>query len=88
MLEGVVSGNTNKNHRKILTSINAETMMKEHEPITVSCFYQHINIIITSLLDRVNSLPNDKILVWSKLKAFADDILNVTQLKKKSSLIG
>ena len=26
-----------------------------------------------------NSLPNDKILVWSKLKAFADDKINVTK---------
>ena len=26
-----------------------------------------------------NSLPNDKILDWSKLKAFADDTINVTQ---------
>ena len=25
----------------------------------------------------VNSLPNDKILDWSKLKAFADDEINV-----------
>ena len=29
-----------------------------------------------------NSLPNDKILDWSKLKAFADDILNVNQKLK------
>ena len=27
---------------------------------------------------RVNSLPNDKVLDWSKLKAFADDKINVT----------
>ena len=26
-----------------------------------------------------NSIPNDKILDWSKLKAFADDKINVTE---------
>ena len=29
-----------------------------------------------------NSLPNDKILDWSKLKAFADAKINVTQMLK------
>ena len=33
----------------------------------------------------LNSLPNDKILDWSKLKAFADDKINVT-VKLKFSL--
>ena len=28
---------------------------------------------------RFNSLPNDKILDWSKFKAFADDKINVTE---------
>ena len=28
------------------------------------------------------SLPNDKFLDWSKLKAFADDKINVTKLHK------
>ena len=32
-----------------------------------------------------NSLPNDKILDWSKLKAFADDKINVNQ-KLKSDM--
>ena len=27
----------------------------------------------------LNSLPNDKILVWSKLKALADDKINMTE---------
>ena len=27
----------------------------------------------------VNSLPNDKILDWSKLEGFADDKINVTE---------
>ena len=31
---------------------------------------------------RVNSLPNDKILDWSKLKAFADNKINVTEKLK------
>ena len=29
-----------------------------------------------------NSLPNDRILDWSKLKAFADDKINVTEKLK------
>ena len=29
-----------------------------------------------------NPLPNDKILDWSKLKAFADDKINVTEKMK------
>ena len=32
----------------------------------------------TCRLERVNSLPNDKFLDWSKLKAFADDKRNAT----------
>ena len=31
---------------------------------------------------RINSLPNDKIFNWSKLKAFADDKINVTEKMK------
>ena len=30
----------------------------------------------------INALPNDKILDWSKLKAFADDKINVTEKVK------
>ena len=30
----------------------------------------------------LNSLPNDKFLDWSKLKAFADDKINVTDILK------
>ena len=30
----------------------------------------------------LNALPNDKILDWSKLKAFADDKINVTKKSK------
>ena len=30
----------------------------------------------------VNSFPNDKILDWSKFKAFADDKVNVNELLK------
>ena len=30
-------------------------------------------------MDKFNSLPNDKSLDWSKLKAFADDKINVTK---------
>ena len=30
----------------------------------------------------LNSLPNDRFLDWSKLKAFADDKINVTEKQK------
>ena len=33
-------------------------------------------------LASINSFPNDKILDWSKLKAFADDKINVTEKLK------
>ena len=40
-------------------------------------------LVTPVLLKRyLNSLPNDKILDWSKLKAFADDIINVTEKKR------
>ena len=32
--------------------------------------------------NKVNSLPNDKILDWSKLKAIADDKINTTEKLK------
>ena len=32
--------------------------------------------------ERVNCLPNDKIIDWSKLKAFADDNINITEKLK------
>ena len=32
------------------------------------------------LANGINSLPNDKILDWSKLKAFADDIFKGTEI--------
>ena len=35
----------------------------------------------------LNSLPNDKILDWSKLKAFADDKINVNKKKLKFDLL-
>ena len=35
---------------------------------------------INPWLPMVNSLPKDKILHWSKLKAFADDKINVTKI--------
>ena len=33
------------------------------------------------------ALPNDKILDWSKLKALADDEINLYKKKKKSKLV-
>ena len=38
---------------------------------------RHFNI--WTVRERVNSLPNDKILDWSKWKAFADNKINVTE---------
>ena len=40
-----------------------------------------------------NSLPNDKILDWSKLKAFADDKINVNEklkfgMGKEENIVG
>ena len=38
---------------------------------------------LQSVVDHMfNSLPNDKILDWSKLRAFADDKINVTEKLK------
>ena len=41
----------------------------------------------------INSLPNDKILDWSKLKALADDKINVTEklkfvLRRVENMVG
>ena len=41
----------------------------------------------------INSLPDDKILVWSRLEAFADDKMNVTgklniQWKGEENIVG
>ena len=54
---------------------------------TVDCFLQAIftfPIMFQNPLgaDMFNSLPNDKILDWSKLKAFADDIINMNEKLK------
>ena len=38
--------------------------------------------MVSPSCDIVNSLPNDKILDWSKFKAFAEDKENVTQKLK------
>ena len=34
----------------------------------------------------INSIPNDKFLDWSKLKAFADDKISMTEKKKKFAM--
>ena len=44
---------------------------KEHQT------YPEISFDLTDA--RINSLPNNKILYWSKLKTFADDNSNVVQ---------
>ena len=46
-----------------------------------------------SFNDIVNSLPNDKILDWSRLKAFADDKLNLIEklkfvLERAENIVG
>ena len=38
------------------------------------------NITCLHLVCILHSLPDDKVLDWSKLKAFADDKLNVTKM--------
>ena len=43
------------------------------------------NILSFGEKSRVNSLPNDKVLDWSKLKAFSDDKINVTEKFKFDS---
>ena len=45
-----------------------------------SCIFQ--GCLTLSLIHNFNSLPNDKILDLSKLKAFSDDNLNVYQKLK------
>ena len=55
--------------------------------LTLDCFLQAIfpfPIMFSNLLgaDMFNSLPNDKILDWSKLKAFADDKINMNEKLK------
>ena len=34
---------------------------------------------MNNIIVPINTLPNDKILDWSKLKAFADDKINVDE---------
>ena len=51
-----------------------------------------INHIIFSVIS-INSLPNDKFLDWFKLKAFADNNINVTEelkfvLKREENIVG
>ena len=43
-----------------------------------------VSVFIAKCAVRINSLPNNKILDWSKLKAFADDKIKLT---KKSKLV-
>ena len=38
--------------------------------------------LVKKVLQTVNSLPNDKILDWCKLKAFADDKMNVDEKQR------
>ena len=49
--------------------------------------------IQTEVVFIFNSLPNDKILDWSKIKAYADDKINVTEklnfvLGRVSNIVG
>ena len=39
----------------------------------------HRHLKYLEKFNNVNSLPNDKILDWSKLKVFADDKINLTE---------
>ena len=55
------------------------TKIKNLQPITGSCWPRASNFQSESKKSMLtlNSLPNNKILDWSKLKAFADDKINV-----------
>ena len=49
--------------------------------------------MILQVIDSLDSLPNDKMLGWSILKAFAEDKLNVTKeltfvLEKEENIVG
>ena len=49
--------------------------------------------MILQVIDSLDSLPNDKMLDWSILKAFAEDKLNVTKeltfvLEKEENIVG
>ena len=42
-----------------------------------------LNLNRTTEIKSLNSFPKDKILDWSKFKAFADDEINVTENPEK-----
>ena len=48
-------------------------------------YYAKMSIMHYLMQLQVNSLPNNKILDWSKLKAFADDKIMVTEKLKFDS---
>ena len=57
------------------------------------CFNSDQSKILSSGNGSKNPLPNDKILDWSKLKAFADDKSNVTEklmfvLRRVENIVG
>ena len=46
-----------------------------------NAYYLHFLLFLTPhafFLKVLNSLPNDKVVEWSKFRAFADDKINVT----------
>ena len=48
----------------------------------MSSKYAYNKKTISTFDDPINSLPNDKFVDWSKLKAFADDKINVSEKLK------
>ena len=56
---------TSTGHRDIDTHTHTHTQVHTNKVITIS---------------PLNSLPNDKNLNWSKLKAFADDVIGVNEM--------
>ena len=58
----------------LVCCINSTSFIQRRQ-FTNPCFLDYFQ-------PALNSLPNDKILDWSKLKAFADDKINVTEKMK------
>ena len=76
---------------RMVTSISSPCFVPHQNRHRLS--YSVCRLTESSILLSVNSLPNDKILDWSNLKAFADDQINVTQelkfvLGREENIIG
>ena len=70
--------NTNQPTSISHTSVKVWHLLRPEFNRTAILVNRKINVVISRMCG-INSLPNDKILDWSKLKAFADDKLNVNE---------